>query len=128
MALLAVSLLGTGAGPGIIAAITDFGFGYRKALLGCPARPDWPGIIRMASEVKVNARRKQIWRGKPDKARQKDIDTRWTPKIWRKLRICLDGPPLSQIAIPVCGPRCSGWKAVTSSADSDGRQLREVIH
>ena len=32
--------------------------------------------------IKAGKSAKQIWRGKPDKAHQKDVDARWTVKIW----------------------------------------------
>lgn len=87
--------------------------------------------------VKAGRSAKQIWRGKPGKAHQKDADARWTLKIGGKTRFRPDGTPLPQIATPV-----SGYKnhisidqrygfirkaTVTSAAQSDGRQLRHVI-
>ena len=46
---------------------------------------------------------KQIWRGKPNKAHQKDVDARWTIKIGGKVRYRTDGTPLPPIATPVFG-------------------------
>lgn len=87
--------------------------------------------------IKLGKSAKQIWRGKPDKARQKDVDARWTIKIGGKIRYRPDGTPLPQIATPVFGykshisiDRHFGFirkASVTSAADSDGRQLRRVI-
>ncbi len=79
----------------------------------------------------------QIWRGKPSKAHQKDVDARWTLKSGGKIRYRPDGTPLPQIATPEFGyknhisiDRQYGFirKArTTSAADSDGRQLRDVV-
>ena len=87
--------------------------------------------------IKAGKSAKQIWRGKPNKAHQKDVDARWTVKIGGKIRYRPDGTPLPQIATPVFGykshisiDRRFGFirkAAVTSAADSDGRQLRRVI-
>jgi hypothetical protein len=87
--------------------------------------------------IKAGKSAKQIWRGKPNKAHQKDVDARWTIKIGGKIRYRPDGTPLPQIATPVFGykshisiDRRYGFirkAAVTSAADSDGRQLRRVI-
>ena len=65
------------------------------------------------------------------------VDARWTLKIGGKIRYRPDGTPLPQIATPVFGykshisiDRRFGFirkAAVTSAADSDGRQLRRVI-
>lgn len=91
--------------------------------------------------IKKGRSAKQIWPskpgGKPNKAHQKDVDARWTLKIGGKVRYRPDGTPLPQIATPVFGyknhisiDRRFGFirKAkVTSAADSDGRQLRDVI-
>jgi hypothetical protein len=87
--------------------------------------------------IKAGKSAKQIWRGKPNKAHQKDVDARWTLKIGGKIRYRPDGTPLPQIATPVFGykshisiDRRYGFirkAAVTSAADSDGRQLRRVI-
>jgi len=67
----------------------------------------------------------------------KDVDARWTVKIGGKVRHRPDGTPLPQIATPVFGykshisiDRRFGFirkAAVTSAADSDGRQVRRVI-
>lgn len=87
--------------------------------------------------IKAGKSAKQIWRGKPNKAHQKDVDARWTVKIGGKVRYRPDGTPLPQIATPVFGyklhisiDRRFGFihkAAVTSAADSDGRQMRRVI-
>ncbi|GIX19808.1 MAG: hypothetical protein KatS3mg120_1484 [Erythrobacter sp.] len=87
--------------------------------------------------IKAGKSARQIWRGKPNKAHQKDVDARWTVKIGGKVRHRPDGTPLPQIATPVFGykshisiDRRYGFirkATVTSAADSDGRQLRRVI-
>jgi len=87
--------------------------------------------------IKAGKSARQIWRGKANKAHQKDVDARWTVKIGGKIRYRPDGTPLPQIATPVFGykshisiDRRYGFirkAAVTSAADSDGRQLRRVI-
>ena len=87
--------------------------------------------------IKAGKSARQIWRGKPNKAHQKDVDARWTVKIGGKVRYRPDGTPLPQIATPVFGykshisiDRRFGFirkAAVTSAADSDGRQMRWVI-
>ncbi len=92
--------------------------------------------VRKAA-IKAGKSPKQIWRGKPGKAHQKDTDARWTLTVGGKIRYRPDRTPLSQIAPPVFGykshisiDRRSGFirKApVTSAAESDGRQLRQVI-
>ena len=78
-----------------------------------------------------------IWRGKLNKAHQKDVDARWAVKIGGKIRYRPDGTLLPQIATPVFGYNSHisidqrfGFirkAAVTSAADSDWRQLRRVI-
>lgn len=97
--------------------------------------PRW--CPRPGSEGTEEESAKQIWRGKPNKAHQKDVDARWTVKIGGKVRYRPDGTPLPQIATPVFGykshisiDRRFGFirkAAVTSAADRDGRQLRRVI-
>lgn len=87
--------------------------------------------------IKAGKSARQIWRDKPNKAHQKDVDARWTLKIGGKIRYRPDGTPLPQIATPVFGykshisiDRRFGFirkAAVTSVADSDGRQLCRVI-
>ncbi len=87
--------------------------------------------------IKAGKSARKIWRGKPNKAHQKDVDARWTVKIGGKVRYRPDGTPLPQIATPIFGykshisiDRRYGFirkAAVTSAADSDGRQLRRVI-
>ena len=81
--------------------------------------------------IKAGKSARQIWRGKPNKAHQKDVDARWTVKIGGKVRYRPDGTPLPQIATPVFGykshisiDRRFGFirkAAVTSAANSDGR-------
>ena len=87
--------------------------------------------------IKAGKSARQIWRGKPNKAHQKDVDARWTVKTGGKIRYRPDGTPLPQIATPVFGykshisiDRRYGFirkAAVTSATQSDGRQLRRVI-
>jgi IS5 family transposase len=87
--------------------------------------------------IKAGKSVRQTWRGKPNKAHQKDVDARWTVKIGGGIRYRPDGPPLPQIATPVFDYKSHisidqrfGFirkAAVTSAANSDGRQLRRVI-
>lgn len=78
--------------------------------------------------IRASKSAKQISRGKPNKAHQKDVDARWTVKIGGNIRYRPDGTPLPQIATPVFGckshisiDRRFGFirkAAVTSAADS----------
>ena len=87
--------------------------------------------------IKAGRSARHIWRGKPNKAHQKDVDARWTLKTGGKVRYRPDGTPLPQIATPVFGykrqisiDRRYGFirkAAVISAADSEGRQLRRVV-
>ncbi len=87
--------------------------------------------------IKAGKSAKQIWRSRPSKAHQKDVDARWTLKVGGKIRYRPEGTPLPQIATLVFGykshisiDRRYGFirkASVTSAADSDGRQLRRVI-
>ena len=73
----------------------------------------------------------------PNKAVQKDVDTRWTLKIGGKVRYRSDGTALPKIATPVFGykshisiDRRFGFirqAMVTSAAAPDGRQLKNVV-
>ena len=54
--------------------------------------------------IKPGGSARQIWRGKPNKAHQKDVDARWTVKIGGKIRYRPNGTPLPQIATPMFGP------------------------
>ena len=84
--------------------------------------------------IKAGKSARQIWRGKPNKAHQKDVDARWTVKIGGKVRYRPDGTPLPQIATPVFGykshisiDRRFGFirkAAVTSAADSAYRSSK----
>jgi hypothetical protein len=86
--------------------------------------------------IKAGKSAKQIWRGKPNKAHQKDVDARWTIKIGGNIRYRPDRTPLPQIATLPFGykshssiDRRFGFTrkaTVTSAADSDGRRLRRV--
>ena len=89
------------------------------------------------AEIKAGKSARQIRRGKPNKAHQKDNDARWTLKIGGKIRYRPNGTPLPQIATPVFGSKSHisidrriGFirnATVTSAADSDARQMRRVI-
>ena len=70
--------------------------------------------------IKAGKSAKQIWRGKPNKAHQKDVDARWTVKIGGKIRYapttrrCRRSPR-----------RCSGTScisALTGAMASSARQ------
>lgn len=99
--------------------------------------PSSGGTEEEKAAIKAGRSAKQIWRGNPNKAHQKDVDARWTVKIGGKIRYRPDGTPLPQIATPVFGykshisvDRRYGFirkASVTSAADSDGRQLRHVL-
>lgn len=78
----------------------------------------------------------EIWPDKPAKARQKDVDARWTVKTSR-VREGLDGKPLPALAIPVYGYKnhividrrygfVRAFKA-TDAARHDGAVLREIV-
>lgn len=87
--------------------------------------------------IKAGKKADEIWPDEPNKAAQKDVDARWTLKIGGKIRYRNDGTPLPQIALPVFGykshisiDRKFGFirrASVTSAADSDGWQLKQVI-
>ena len=75
-----------------------------------------------------------IWPDDPAKARQKDVDARWTLKIGGKTRYRADGSPLPDIAIPTFGYKAHSsidkrhrfirkWD-VTDAAKHDGKMLR----
>jgi IS5 family transposase len=100
-------------------------------------RPSSEDTEEERAAIKAGKPAKQIWRGKPNKAHQKDVDARWTIKIGGKIRYRPDRKPLPQIAMLMCCykshisiDRRLGFvrkAAVTSAADTDGRQLRRVI-
>lgn len=87
--------------------------------------------------IKAGKSAGEIWKDKPNKAAQKDVDARWTLKIGGKVRYRPDGTPLPMIAIPVFGykshisiDRRFGFireSTVTSATQADGRQLKHVI-
>lgn len=87
--------------------------------------------------IKAGKSAEQIWRGKSNKAHQKDVGAGWTLKIGGKIRYRPDGTPLPHIATPVFGKKSHisidrrfGFirkEADTSAAHSDGRQLRRGI-
>ena len=66
-------------------------------------RPSSEGTKDEKAAIKAGKSARQIWRGKPNKAHQKDVDARWTLKIGGKVRYRPDGTPLPQIATPVFG-------------------------
>lgn len=78
----------------------------------------------------------EIWPEKPAKARQKDVDGRWTVK-YSKAKVRADGTKPVDIAIPVYGykshisiDRMHGIvrrQVVTDAARHDGGQLREGL-
>ena len=78
----------------------------------------------------------EIWPDKPAKARQKDVDGRWTVK-YSKAKVRADGTKPVDIAIPVYGykshvsiDRMHGLirrQTVTDAARHDGGQLREGL-
>ncbi|MBK1696661.1 transposase, partial [Rhodovibrio salinarum] len=52
--------------------------------------------------IKAGKRAREIWPEKPAKARQKDVDARWTVKV-SKAKPAEDGTPRIDIAIPTFG-------------------------
>jgi hypothetical protein len=97
----------------------------------------WRGSANWQQFVKASLLRHIDAHGKPNKAHKKEVDARWTVKIGGKIRYGPDGTPPPQIATPLFGYKshisidwCFGFilkAAVTSAADSEGRQLRRVI-
>ena len=87
--------------------------------------------------IKAGRTADEIWPDEPHKARQKDVNARWTLKIGGKIRYRADGTPLPQIALPVFGykshisiDRRYGFireAAVTSASEADGRMLRHLV-
>ncbi len=86
--------------------------------------------------IKAGRTAAEIWPEKPAKARQKDVDARWTLKV-SKARPANDGTPRMDIAIPVFGykshisiDRRHGIirrGLVTDAAVHDGARLREGL-
>ena len=86
--------------------------------------------------IKAGASADEIWPDKPAKARQKDVDARWTVKF-AKARPAADGTPQIDIAIPTFGykshisiDRRHGIirrAKVTDAAAHDGARLREGL-
>jgi transposase, IS5 family len=86
--------------------------------------------------IKAGKSADEIWPGKPAKARQKDVDARWTVKF-AKAKPAADGKPRIDIAIPAFGykshisiDRRHGIirrGLVTDAAAHDGARLREGL-
>jgi IS5 family transposase len=86
--------------------------------------------------IKAGKTADEIWPGKPAKARQKDVDARWTIKL-SKAKPAADGKPQIDIAIPAFGykshisiDRRHGVirrAKVTNAAAHDGARLREGL-
>ena len=86
--------------------------------------------------IKAGKSAPEIWPDKPAKARQKDVDARWTLKT-SKGKPAADGKPKTDIAIPVFGykshisiDRRHGLirrGKVTNAAAHDGARLREGL-
>ncbi|WP_027289866.1 IS5 family transposase [Rhodovibrio salinarum] len=86
--------------------------------------------------IKAGKRAREIWPEKPAKARQKDVDARWTVKV-SKAKPAEDGTPRIDIAIPTFGykshismDRRHGIirrQKVTDAAAHDGARLREGL-
>ena len=87
--------------------------------------------------IKAGKTADEIWPDQPNKARQKDVNARWTVKIGGKIRYRPDGTPLPQIALPVFGYkspvaidrryRFIRESAETSASEADGRMLRHLV-
>jgi IS5 family transposase len=88
------------------------------------------------AQIKAGKTADDIWPDKPAKARQKDVDGRWTVK-YSKAKARADGTKPVDIAIPVYGykshisiDRMHGLircQTVTDAACHDGGQLREGL-
>ena len=88
------------------------------------------------ARIKAGEKAADIWPDKPAKARQKDVDARWTLKF-SKARPAADGTPQIDIAIPTFGykshisiDRRHGIirrGLVTDAAAHDGARLREGL-
>ena len=86
--------------------------------------------------IKAGRTAAEIWPEKPAKARQKDVDARWTLKV-TKAKPAEDGKPRVDIAIPVFGykshisiDRRHGLirrGKITDAAAHDGARLREGL-
>ena len=87
--------------------------------------------------IKDGKSAKQIWRGKPSKASQKDTDARWTIQFAKSRPPVEGGPAPPDIAIPTFGYKAHTsidkayrfirrWD-VTSAARHDGRMLRRGL-
>lgn len=86
--------------------------------------------------IKAGETAADIWPDKPAKARQKDVDARWTMKF-SKAKPAADGAPRIDIAIPAFGYKshisidrrhCIIRRAkVTDAAAHDGARLREGL-
>lgn len=88
------------------------------------------------AQIKAGNSAAEIWPGKPAKARQKDVDGRWTVKL-SKARARSNGAPQVDIAVPVYGykshlsiDRAHGLirrQLTTDAARHDGARLREGL-
>jgi IS5 family transposase len=86
--------------------------------------------------IKAGSKADEIWPDKPAKARQKDVDARWTVKF-SKAKPAADGKPQVDIAVPAFGykshisiDRRHGIirrQKVTDAAAHDGARLREGL-
>lgn len=88
------------------------------------------------AQIKAGKSAAEVWPDKPAKARQKDVDGRWTVKF-SKAKTRNDGAPQVDIAIPVYGykshlsiDRTHGiirGQLTTDAAQHDGARLREGL-
>jgi transposase, IS5 family len=89
------------------------------------------------AEIKAGKAAQEIWPDKPARARQKDIDAKWTLKL-SKAKPRIDGAMLPTQAVPVFGYKnhvstdhrhglIHKW-AVTSGLGSDGARLPDLLH
>ena len=103
------------------------------SLVAAPRQRNTDGEKAAIKEGKSAA---EIWPDKPAKARQKDVDGRWTVK-YSKAKVRADGTKPVDIAIPVYGykshisiDRMHGLirrQTVTDAARHDGARLREGL-
>jgi len=89
------------------------------------------------TEIKGGKSAGAIWPDEPAKAAQKDVDARWTVKFAKARPVAEGQPKHIDIAIPTFGYKnhaaidrrhgfIRGWN-VTSAADYDGAQLKNVV-
>lgn len=137
------ALIGAGALDGLFArldrAITEAGYLPMSGQIvdaTLVAAPRQRNTDAEKAAIKAGKTAGNIWPEKPARARQKDVDARWTVKF-SKGKPAADGKPQTDIAIPVFGykshisiDRRHGLirrQKVTDAAAHDGARLREGL-